>query len=180
MRSSPLRHPSVAGWGLHPRSPPSPPLERVQVELLAGAQQRMQVLVGSEIKMRKMHAARCLELEAAGMLPSYHPYARCTQPDVSSSRPQVGAAATVGGRATVGVRARVCGSVGPGLGEACGCRCVQLQMRAAPGGRPCAATMRHPPSLCPSVPPPRPSQPRTPAHAARPSRSCPSHIALLT
>ena len=78
----------MAGWGLHPRSPPSPPLERVQVELLAGAQQRMQVLVGSEIKMRKMHAARCLELEAAGMLPSYHPYARCTQPDVSSSKPQ--------------------------------------------------------------------------------------------
>ena len=130
VRCSPLRHPSVAGWDLHPRSPPSPPPERVQVELLAGAQQRMQVLVGSEIKMRKMHAARCLELEAAGMLPSYHPYARCTQRDVSSSRPQVGAAATVGGRATVGVRARVCGSVGPALGEACSCRCLQLQAAA--------------------------------------------------
>jgi hypothetical protein len=36
------------------------------VELLAGAQQRMQVLVAGEIKKRKMHAARCLELEAAG------------------------------------------------------------------------------------------------------------------
>merc|ERR1719469_547621 len=36
-----------------------------RVELLAGAQQRMQALVGGEIKKRKMHAARCLELEAA-------------------------------------------------------------------------------------------------------------------
>jgi hypothetical protein len=38
----------------------------LQVELLAGAQQRMQELVAGEIKQRKMHAARCLELEAAG------------------------------------------------------------------------------------------------------------------
>ena len=52
--------------GLAPSLSPLTTLERVQVELLAGAQQRMQVLVGSEIKMRKMHAARCLELEAAG------------------------------------------------------------------------------------------------------------------
>ena len=46
---------------LKPRAPPS-----LQVELLAGAQQRMQELVAGEIKQRKMHAARCLELEAAG------------------------------------------------------------------------------------------------------------------
>ena len=57
--------PLHGGCGLHP-SPPSPPLAWVQVELLAGAQQRMQNLVGAEIKKRKMLAARCLELEAAG------------------------------------------------------------------------------------------------------------------
>ena len=52
-----------------PRDPPAgypPPHRRAQVELLAGAQQRMQELVAGEIKQRKMHAARCLELEAAG------------------------------------------------------------------------------------------------------------------
>merc|ERR1719469_1454174 len=36
-----------------------------QSRLLGDTQQRMQALVGGEIKKRKMHAARCLELEAA-------------------------------------------------------------------------------------------------------------------
>ena len=64
--------PCVARGILAAGAPPTPPAgypprhRRAQVELLAGAQQRMQELVAGEIKQRKMHAARCLELEAAG------------------------------------------------------------------------------------------------------------------
>lgn len=59
--------PCVArGMQLAAGAPPHAPRTAVQVELLAGAQQRMQELVAGEIKQRKMHAARCLELEAAG------------------------------------------------------------------------------------------------------------------